>query len=136
MAIRRVQIMDDAINSAKISADTVVAADIAAGGVSTSELASTCVTAAKIASTTITKSQISPTGFLQAWTVNDVGTTSTARSYPGGNFTTAPIITYGIVDNTGTATINVALTSISASSYTLYADTAGTINLIAVLNPS
>ena len=73
---------------------------------------------------------VSAKRFVQSGTINAFGTTSTALSYYGGTFPSAPTITAQIL-GTSTASIGVAISAVSASSFTAQGSAAGTLSWMA-----
>lgn len=116
MAVRDIQLFDDSVKTRTIAADVVVPADI--DETAAYNYSSASGTFAGIPSR------------IKAGIVNDLGTSSTARGFPTA-FAAAPKMVVTLTENTSTATVNMVLTGVSASSFNLYASAAGTAHWMA-----
>lgn len=118
MVIAKQKIYDSGIDTQKIAPDTIIAADIdETVSYNWAGIGSTFAGVVKATR-------------IQPFTVNDIGTTSTARSFPT-IFSATPKAWANYVGAT-TSSSGLYITANSASSYTLFGPVAGTAMVLAV----
>jgi len=135
VVVRRVKILNDAVDSSKIAADVVVAADIAAGAIGQSELASTAVTGAKIASTTIDNTHIKRVIHQSGLTYASADNAGTVIEFPT-NFTTTPNVVVTVYGSGTAAMPTLRVDSVSTASFKLYTNTSGSYYWYASVQPT
>lgn len=151
MVKRRIQIMDDAISSAKIEDGAIATADIADSAISTAKIADSAVTTAKIADDAVTPAKIDEDaafsftstsstfgkvpGFLEVAevVVSDAAAGSNNFTWPI-TFSGTPTATVTRVTSS-TASYVAAVDGVTTTGGTLVTDTAGTYNIIGVYYP-
>lgn len=107
MVVGTQKIHDNTVNTAKIAADTVLPVDF--------DQTQTY----NFSATGSSWAGVFGARRMQCFQVSDLGATSTARGYPGGNFAATPVVVACIRKNKE-STGSLYVTANSASSYTVY----------------
>ena len=123
--VKRVRILDDAVNTSKIAADTIIAADIdETAGYNFSNTGNTfsAHSLGKLAMAGVR--DVTGAGASTAVGFQDLG---------GGTFASAPIVVASPVGPTSGTSCSVV--SVSASSVNVYISHASSVNFVAMTNP-